>query len=98
GGRGRELRKGRGEELVGVEIGDVERAGGRGQSSEFVHARLIPFARRAAAARRSVFRLPPPPRPWPETSNGCARAVPAARGNCGWWSRRSARLAPPPRL
>src|SRR5262245_6492793 len=96
-GRARHLQKARREELIGVEIGDVERAGGRSQPDEFVHARLIPFARGAAAARRLVSRSPPLPRPSPETSNECARPVPAVRGNFGWWSRRSAPLAPPRR-
>src|SRR6516165_6865542 len=96
-GRERHLQKACREELIGVEIGDVERAGGRSQPDEFVHARVTLSVRRAAAARRLAFRSLPLPRPWPETSNGCARAVPAARGNCGWWSRRSVRPAPPHR-
>src|SRR6516165_1425289 len=96
-GRERHLQKARREELIGVEVGDVERAGGRSQPDEFVHGRLIPFARGAAAARRLVSRSPPPPQPWPETSNGCAHPAPAARGNCGWWSRRNVRLAVPHR-
>src|SRR6516165_5077496 len=96
-GRTRHLQKACREELIGVEIGDVERAGGRSQPDEFVHARLTLSVRRAAAARRLAFRSLPLPRPWPETSNGCARPVPAARGNCGWWWRRSVRLAPPHR-
>src|SRR5260370_708115 len=96
-GRARQLQKARRNELIGVEIGDVERAGDRSQSDEFVHARLTPPVRRAAAARRLAFRSPPLPRPWPETSNGCVRPAPVARGNCGWWWRRSVRLAPPRR-
>ncbi len=50
-----------------------------------------PSALPAAAARRRDGRRPPRPRPSPATSDACARPAPGGRGNCGWWSRRSAR-------
>src|SRR5262249_53226208 len=54
-GRARQFQKARRQELIGVEISDIERAGGRSQPDELLHAWLIPCVRPAAAACRLVF-------------------------------------------
>src|SRR5262249_15721118 len=54
-GRARHLQKARREGVVGVEIGDVERAGGRGESDEFVHA---PHPFRPMSSGRTSVSLP----------------------------------------
>src|SRR5262249_10514768 len=71
----RPLEIARWDDLIGVEVDLVDRAGGRGEPGKLLHS-LKPFVPRSAAARRRGGLRPPPPPPWPATSGACARAAP----------------------
>ena len=80
------LEKARGDDLVGVDVGERQGSRRRGQGGERLH---VPAPSRTAARRRDA-RSPPPPPPSPGTAGASARPGLDGPRSCGWTCSRSA--------